>query len=104
MNYKSLATVAASAFLLFSMSGFAWGADQGAHLYKKKCSSCHGHHGEGKPAVKAPALKGTTSSADQIVQQITKGDPQSKAPHNKAISGIGDEEAKSIAEFIKTLK
>jgi len=103
MCCKSLATTLAFVLLL-GVSSIARGADEGAHLYKKKCSSCHGHHGEGKPAAKAPALKGTSSSADQIVQQITKGDPQNKAPHNKAISGVGDEEAKAIAEFLKALK
>ena len=34
-------------------------AQDGADLYKKRCSGCHGAGGEGKPTVKAPALKGT---------------------------------------------
>ncbi len=80
------------------------GAEDGAALYKTKCSVCHGPNGEGKPAMKAPALKGTALTADQIVERIMKGAATSKAPHNKGISGVNDAQAKSIAEFIKSLK
>ena len=78
-------------------------AQDGAALYKKKCSGCHGASGEGKPAVKAPALKGTTLETNQIVEQTTKGKPGSKPPHNKAIASVNEDQAKAIAEFIKTL-
>jgi mono/diheme cytochrome c family protein len=54
--------------------------------------------------MKSPALKGTTLTVDQLVQHITKGEAASKAPHNKGISGLNDEQAKAIAEFVKTLK
>jgi cytochrome c len=82
----------------------AWGAEDGAALYKAKCAVCHGANGEGKPAMKAPAVKGTAMTVDQIVQHITKGEAASKAPHNKGISGLSDDQAKAIAEFIKSLK
>jgi mono/diheme cytochrome c family protein len=81
----------------------SWGAEQGASLYKTKCAGCHGTKGEGKPAVKAPALKGISLTADALAQHITKGEAASKTPHNKGIAGVTDAEAKSIAEFIKTL-
>jgi mono/diheme cytochrome c family protein len=80
------------------------GAEDGAALYKTRCAACHGAGGEGKPGMKAPALKGTSWDADRIVQHITKGEPDSKAPHNKGISGVNDAQAKAIAEFVKTLK
>jgi cytochrome c len=82
----------------------SWGAEDGASLYKTKCAGCHGANGEGKPAVKAPAVKGTSMTADQLVQHITMGEATSKAPHKKGISGLSEAQAKSIAEFIKTLK
>ena len=82
----------------------SWGAEDGASLYKTKCAGCHGANGEGKPAVKAPAVKGTSMTADQLVQHITMGEATSKAPHKKGISGVNEAQAKSIAEFIKTLK
>ena len=53
--------------------------------------------------MKAPAIKGTTMDADQIVQHVTKGVPTSKAPHNKGMSGLKEDQAKAIAAYIKTL-
>ena len=82
----------------------SWGADDGAALYKTKCAGCHGATGDGKPAIKAPALKGTKLEVNQVVEHITKGESGSKAPHNKGISGLDDEKAKAIAEYVKTLK
>src|ERR1700751_5373950 len=79
-------------------------AADGAALYKTKCAGCHGANGEGKPAVKAPALKGTSWDANKIIEHITKGEPQSKPPHNKGISGLTNEQAKAIAEYVETLK
>jgi mono/diheme cytochrome c family protein len=103
MNYKSfVGTVLVSAALLILPMSRA--AEDGAARYKAKCSGCHGANGEGKPAMKAPALKGTTLEADQIAQHIMKGEPDAKAPHNKAMSGVSETQAKAIAEFIKTLK
>jgi|SRR5580700_1037875 cytochrome c len=89
--------------MLLVVSLASWAAGDGAALYKTKCAGCHGANGEGKPAIKAPALKGTTMEVSQIVEHITKGESGSKAPHNKGIAGISDEQAKMIAEYIKTL-
>src|SRR5258705_7593303 len=85
-------------------SSATWAADDGAALYKSKCAGCHGAEGEGKPAVKAPALKGTALTTDQIAAHITKGEASSKAPHKKGIAGVSAAQANAIAEFIKTLK
>jgi len=101
MTRKLMAMLIAA---LLTVSMHAWAADDGATLYKGKCAGCHGANGEGKPAIKAPAVKGTTLEVDQIVEHVTKGEPNSKAPHNKGISGLTGEQAKAIAEFIKTLK
>jgi len=100
MKCKVVVSLAAMFLILASAS---W-ADDGAALYKSKCSACHGASGEGKAAIKAPALKGTTLDASQIVEHITKGEPTSKPPHNKGISGVSDEQAQSIADYIKSLK
>jgi len=101
MNWKVAVTVAAMSLILCSAS---WAADEGAALYKSKCSGCHGASGEGKAAIKAPALRGTSLDASQIVEHITKGESTSKPPHNKGIPGVSDEQAQAIADFIKTLK
>jgi len=101
MKGKSLVTAAAS---LFVLSSVCWAAEDGAALYKKKCSGCHGANGEGKSTIKAPALKGTTLDVKQLVDHITKGEPTSKAPHNKGMAGLNDDQAMAIAEYVKTLK
>jgi mono/diheme cytochrome c family protein len=101
MNRKSVVSLAAM-LLVGSLASSA--ADDGAALYKKKCAGCHGANGEGKPAIKAPALKGTSLAANQIAEHITKGESGSKAPHNKGIAGLNDEQAKTIAEWVMTLK
>ena len=86
--------------LLFAATS-AWGAEDGAALYKKKCSGCHGANGEGKPSVNAPALKGTQKD---VVEHLMKGEPDSKPPHNKHMHKLHEEQAKAIAEFVKTLQ
>jgi mono/diheme cytochrome c family protein len=98
--------------LTFTLAGFlliactaSWAAgDDGAALYKKKCAACHGANGEGKPAMKAPAFKGSTMDVNQLVQHITKGESTSKPPHNKGISGLDEAQAKAIAEYVKGLQ
>jgi len=100
MKRKLIVSLAA---MLLIGSTASWAAD-GAALYKSKCAGCHGASGEGKPAIKAPAVKGTNLDADALVAHITKGESTSKAPHNKGIAGLTDDQAKAIADYIKTLK
>ena len=100
-NRLSIGLAIAALALISSPS--VWGAD-GAASYKSKCAACHGANGEGKPAMKAPALKGTTKSEDEIVTFLTKGEPQRKAPHSKSLPGMDETQAKAIAEYVKTLK
>ena len=78
----------------------AFAAD-GAATYKAKCAACHGPEGQGKVG---PALKGTTLTADQITDLLTKGNDAKKVPHKKAISGVEADDAKAVSEFVKTLK
>ena len=76
-------------------------AADGAATYKAKCASCHGPEGQGKIG---PALKGTSLTEDQIADMLTKGDEAKKAPHKKAMSTVPADDAKAVAEFVKTLK
>ena len=92
---------AAVAFLL--AGGVSQAAEDGAALYKRRCTNCHGTGGEGKTSMKAPALKGNPMSADEMEQFILKGAAGKKAPHGKAVSGVNAEQAKAIAAHIKTL-
>jgi len=92
------------AALLSSLSMVVWAAPDGQALYKGKCAACHGANGEGKPGMKAPALRGSTIEVDKLTEHITKGDAAMKPPHNKGMSGISEEQAKAIAEYVRTLK
>lgn len=78
----------------------AFAAD-GAATYKAKCAACHGPEGQGKIG---PALKGSSLTADQITDLLTKGNDAKKAPHKKDISGLTPDDAKAVADFVKTLK
>jgi mono/diheme cytochrome c family protein len=78
----------------------AFAAD-GAATYKAKCAMCHGPNGEGKVG---PALKGTSLTADQIVDLLTKGNDAKKVPHKKPISGLAADDAKAVADYVKSLK
>lgn len=78
----------------------AFAAD-GATLYKTKCASCHGPEGQGKIG---PAVKGVSLNQEQITDLLTKGEEAKKAPHKKAIAGLSGDDAKGVAEYVKTLK
>jgi len=77
----------------------AFGAD-GATTFKAKCAACHGPEGQGKIG---PALKGTALTADQINDLLTKGNDAKKPPHKKPL-GLSADDAKAVADFVKTLK
>jgi mono/diheme cytochrome c family protein len=94
--------VVALTALLLSASTVSWAAADGAALFKSKCASCHGANGEGKPSMKAPAIKGSTVT-DKLPEHLLKGDSKMKAPHNKGIPGVTEEQAKAIFEYVKTL-
>lgn len=104
MNCRWLVRMILGGTLVLTMSSVSWAQSEGATLYKSKCSHCHGASGEGKPKIKAPALKTTALDVDKITQHTVKGDPAAKPPHNKAVAGVSQAQAKAIAEFVKTLK
>ncbi len=81
-----------------------WSAEDGAALFKSKCAACHGDNGQGKPAAKMPAVNGTKMTADKMVEYLTKGEDGKKFPHNKPVNGINEEQAKAIADCVKSLK
>jgi len=78
----------------------AFAAD-GAATFKTKCAMCHGPEGQGKTG---PALKGTALTADQIVDLLTKGNDARKIPHKKPMASLAADDAKAVADFVKSLK
>jgi cytochrome c len=83
-------------------TGQSWAAD-GAALYKAKCAKCHGAQGQ-TSVMKSSPLKGNSRSADDIEQFLLNGASGKKGPHAKAISGLKEDQAKAIADYIKTLQ
>jgi mono/diheme cytochrome c family protein len=89
---------------LFLLAGTcSYAAPDGAALYKTKCAACHGPTGEGKPAMKAPAIKATTLDENRLTDHLMKGEPAAKPPHNKGMPGLKEDQAKAIAAYVKTL-
>ena len=86
--------------LAISIAMPAFAAD-GAATYKAKCAACHGPEGQGKVG---PAVKSISLTSDQITDLLTKGDDAKKAPHKKDVGGLSADDAKSAAEYVKTLK
>jgi len=76
--------------------GRAQDSANGEKTYKAKCASCHGASAEGKPAVKAPAVKG--KSADDIQKQI------STSPKHSKLKNLTPAEVKDLAAYLGTLK
>ncbi len=71
-------------------------AQDGAALYKAKCSGCHGAAGEGKMG---PKIAGSTAVSDVL----TNGG-KTKAPHTKAFANLTADEIKAIADYVAGLK
>jgi cytochrome c553 len=84
-------TIAVALFVL--IPNLSWAADDGAALYKAKCAMCHGPNGEGKPAVKAPALK-----SDEV-KKLSDED----LTHAFASKGVTPDQIKALVAHIRDL-
>ena len=81
-----------------------WAAPDGAALFKARCAGCHGQNGQGKSSLSNSQLKGKNLDVNQVKDNLLKGNPALKTPHKKGISNLNEDEAKAIAEFVKTLQ
>ncbi|HYG99120.1 MAG TPA: c-type cytochrome [Terriglobales bacterium] len=94
---KLAALVAMIALVLFAaLPNLSWAAEDGAALYKAKCAACHGADGAGKPAMKAPAVKGKTDADLQKANETS--------PKHAGVKSLGAEQVKAIGDYLKTLK
>jgi cytochrome c553 len=99
---KSICMIVMAVFLV-AVPLSLWSAEDGAAQFKDKCAMCHGDKAEGKPDMKAPALKGTKMTAEKLVTFLTKGE-KGKGFHEDPFSSLSAENAKLIANYIKSLK
>ena len=90
---KRVSIVMVALAMVMSTAAFA---DEGADLYKSKCSGCHGAAGEGKMG---PKIAGSTAVSDVL----TAGG-KAKAPHTKAFANLTADQVKSIADYVAGLK
>ncbi len=94
----TILVLAIAVALMVMLPSLSWAAEDGAAIYKAKCAACHGPDGAGKVG---PALKGTKADVAAFVE---KGEAGKKAPHSKGISGVSADQAKAVAEYVKSLK
>lgn len=90
----SLATILA--LLTFALPGL-WAAEDGAALYKANCAGCHGADAAGKPAMKAPAVKG--KSGDDVKKAI-----DSNPKHAALKKKLTNDQVKAISDYVASLK
>lgn len=103
MNRKLTVLIAAAALAL---PVFSLRADDAKTIWEKKCALCHGADGSGKAAMK------TKNYTDAKVQADLKDDAVLKAIKDgiadtkmKGYAGkLSDDEIKSLAAFVRTLK
>jgi mono/diheme cytochrome c family protein len=90
--------VLAIAIILFiALPNLSWAADDGAALYKTKCAACHGPDAAGKPAMKAPAIKGKTAA------DVTKA-LAAENPKHASVKKLEAPQVKAIGDYLATLK
>ncbi len=98
MKGKKLALlIALTALMLFIMlPNLSWAAEDGAALYKANCAMCHGPDAAGKPAMKAPAVKGKPEADIKKALETPK--------HAATKKKLNDEQVKAIADYLTGLK
>lgn len=103
-----LALVAFCVFLIPTMVVADGDAKAGKLVFDKKCASCHGANGEGKPAL-AKALKvdirdlGSKEVQDKTDEQLKK-DSVEGTGKMKAVTGLKDNEVADLIAFVRSLK
>lgn len=96
-TYKITILVLAIAIVLFiALPNLSWAAEDGAALFKANCAMCHGADAAGKPAMKAPAIKGKTAA------DVTKAMANPK--HASVQKKVNDAQIKAIGDYLATLK
>lgn len=103
MNRKLTVLFAAAALAL---PAFSLRADDAKAIWEKKCALCHGVDGSGKAAMKTKnytdAKVQTDLKDDAILKAIKDGIADTKM---KGYAGkLSDDEIKSLAAFVRTLK
>ncbi len=96
--------------LLAALTTPASAQDEGAALFKAKCSSCHGLDGSGRTAaakkLDIPDLrsKDVQSLSDEaLFQTIAHGSGHKESPHAFSYRGMPEEEVRLLVKHIRQL-
>ena len=92
-------TIAVALFIL--IPNLSW-AEDGAALYKAKCSACHGADAAGKPAMKAPSLIGPEAKGKSDADLAKAVSDTAKHPAN--VKSVAADDAKAIVTYLRTLQ
>jgi mono/diheme cytochrome c family protein len=99
--------VTSAAFLTAGMSAYA--AD-GAAIYSKQCSKCHGADGKGatpmgkKLKVKDLSVEQKKLSDDAIIKSIKVGVTEGGKQRMKPIKDLSDADIAAVVKYVRTLK
>ena len=99
---KKICILAVAALLAAAPIMLMAQADGGA-LFGQKCSMCHGEKGEGNKDAGMPAAKGTSMTSEKLAEFLFKGD-KDKMVHANPMGSLSEEQAKAVADFVKSLK
>ena len=94
-----IVTIAVALFIL--IPNLSWAAEDGAAIYKAKCAACHGPNGEGKPAIKAPALKSDevkAKSEDDLAKFLS-----TNPKHAGVAKALSADQSKAVIGYIRDL-
>jgi mono/diheme cytochrome c family protein len=69
---------------------------KGEKTFKAKCAGCHGADAAGKPALKAPSIKG--KSAEEITKVF------SSSPKHASVKSLTAADVKDLAAYLATVK
>jgi mono/diheme cytochrome c family protein len=94
-----IVTIAVALFIL--IPNLSWAAEDGAAIYKAKCAACHGPNAEGKPAIKAPALKSddVKKKSDEDLTKFLG----TNAKHAGVAKALSADQTKAVVSYIRDL-
>ena len=99
---KKICIIAVAA-VLAAVPLMLWAQADGAALYSEKCGMCHGTKGEGNKDMGMPAARGTAMTAENLATFLLKGQSD-KTIHSNPVGQLNEEQAKAVANFVKSLK
>ena len=101
---KLMIVLMAIATVLFTLiPNLSWAADDdGATIYKAKCSACHGADAAGKPAAKIPSL--VSDDAKKLSDVDLSKKVAETAKHPGTVKSLPADDVKAIISHLRTIQ